>query len=150
MPLRPEPLGSSPAVASSSVAWGMRQGAFFAAGFTLLATVGWLIGGPTLRSSLADHAAGVLAIHWGTGLAAGALVGLLRRRLHRRRVALLVGALIGTAFMLEFVLWSLGWRGLAAPGAWAIAAAAGAPLGSATAWSFWRSEQRRVVRSPHE
>lgn len=122
----------------ADLTWGARQGAFFAAGFTALGVVGWLLGGPDLRADVRAHWAGTLAIYWGGGTLAGLLVGACRPRLHRRGAALLLGAVIGTGFMVAIVAWSVGTAGLTRPFGWYLAVGVGAPLGVACAWNVWQ------------
>lgn len=120
----------------------MRQGLFFAAAFTTLGAVGWVLGDADLRAGVRQHLAGLLAFYWVGGALGGALVGACRPAMRRRGAAVLLGALVGTLLIAVIAAWSMGAGALADWRVWCLAAAFGGPTGAGSGWTMWGQARR--------
>ncbi len=142
LPLTPTmPPAPRPSV-REDLAWGVRQGAFYAAAFSVLGVLGYAFGNSGFRADVQARVFGCLAVYWVTGALGGLLVGASRRWLGRLGVALAAGAAVGVLFAMACVVLGEGPRALLDRGMWAAGGCTGIFLGvlcAALRWHRWRS-----------
>jgi hypothetical protein len=100
-----------------------------AALFGAFAAAAWLLGPPDEQARLARGVPTILGVYAATGLIGGLLIGVCRSQLHRRGVALSVGAVVGTVFILGIFAAAVGATTFADSATWMASALLGAPLG---------------------
>jgi hypothetical protein len=113
----------------ADLGWGVRRGMTMAAIVGAFAAAAWLLGSPDQQARLARGVPAILGVYAATGLIGGLLIGVCRSQLHRRAVALSVGAVVGTVFILGIFGAAEGATTFSDSATWLASAIVGVPLG---------------------